>query len=88
MTDATRRRAPDAGSTAHDASGGFLRRLLRDEGGQDVIEYALLGALIGIAAILTWRQIATTTGVVYGNADAAVQGVSGCTPDPGGGGCP
>ena len=52
-----------------------------------MVEYALLGALIGIAAILTWQQIAASVGVVYGEADVAQQGLSACTPDPGGGGC-
>ena len=65
----------------------MLYRFFREDTGQDVVEYALLGALIGIAAILTWQQIATTVGVVYGQADAAQQGLSACTPDPGGGGC-
>jgi Flp pilus assembly pilin Flp len=62
-------------------------RFVCDDTGQDVVEYALLGALIGIAAILTWQQIATTVGVVYGQSDTAQQGLSACTPDPGGGGC-
>jgi Flp pilus assembly pilin Flp len=60
---------------------------MRDDTGEDIVEYALLGALIGIAAILTWQQIATTVGTVYGNADGAQQALSACTPDPGGGGC-
>ena len=68
-------------------AGNVLQRFVRDECGQDIIEYALLGALIGIAAILTWQQLATTVGVTYGTADAGVQGLSACTPDPGGGGC-
>ena len=68
-------------------AGNVLQRFVRDEGGQDIVEYALLGALIGIAAIVTWQQLATTVGVAYGTADAGVQGLSGCTPDPGGGGC-
>ena len=62
-------------------------RFFCDDTGQDVVSTALLGALIGIAAILTWQQLAATVGVVYGNADVAQQGISACTPDPGGGGC-
>ena len=65
----------------------MFRTFIQDESGQDVVEYALLGALIGIAAILTWQQLAATVGVAYGTADAGVQELSGCTPDPGGGGC-
>jgi Flp pilus assembly pilin Flp len=65
----------------------MFHRFIYDDAGADMVEYALLGALIGIAAIVTWQQIATTVGVVYGEADGAQQGLSACTPDPGGGGC-
>ena len=65
----------------------MFKRLIWEDAGQDIVEYALLGALIGIAAILTWQQIAASVGVVYGEADVAQQGLSACTPDPGGGGC-
>jgi Flp pilus assembly pilin Flp len=65
----------------------MLRKFIREDTGQDVVEYALLGAIVGIAAILTWQQLAATVGDVYGGADAAQQGLSACTPDPGGGGC-
>ena len=61
--------------------------LLSDESGQDVVEYALLGAIVGIASIVTWQLLVTTVGEVYGAADSDVQGVSACTPNPGGGGC-
>ena len=74
-------------SSSTNGAGNALQRFVGDESGQDVVEYALLGALIGIAAILTWQQLATTVGVTYGTADAGVQGLSACTPDPGGGGC-
>jgi Flp pilus assembly pilin Flp len=64
-------------------------RFRADESGQDAIEYALLGALIGIAAILTWQLLVVTVGNVYGAADAGVQATSACTPNPiaAGGGC-
>jgi len=65
----------------------MLRRFIREDAGQDVVEYALLGALIGIAAIVTWQQLAATVAAVYVDADGAQQGLSACTPDPGGGGC-
>lgn len=65
------------------------RRFRSEESGQDIVEYALLGALIGIASILTWQALVTTVGTVYGAADTGVQTTSGCTPDPisAGGGC-
>jgi Flp pilus assembly pilin Flp len=64
-------------------------RFRSDESGQDAVEYALLGALVGIAAILIWQQLVVTVGNVYSAADAAVQIRSSCTPDPisAGGGC-
>jgi len=65
-----------------------LRLLMADESGQDVVEYALLAAVIGIASIVTWRLLVTTVGDVYKAADSAVQRTSECTPDPGGTGCP
>jgi Flp pilus assembly pilin Flp len=80
-------RSGSPGSSATNGTGNALERFVGDESGQDIVEYALLGALIGIAAILTWQQLATTVGVTYGTADAGVQGLSACTPDPGGGGC-
>lgn len=64
------------------------RRLASDESGQDIVEYALLGALIGISAILIWQGLVVSVFNAYTATDAGVQNVSACTPDPGGGGCP
>jgi Flp pilus assembly pilin Flp len=66
-----------------------LDRLRSEESGQDIVEYALLGALVGIASILIWQALVVTVGNVYGAADADVQIKSSCTPDPisAGGGC-
>jgi pilus assembly protein Flp/PilA len=36
--------------------------LLQDESGQDLIEYALVAALIGLGATATMRTLATTIG--------------------------
>ena len=84
---APRERVESPRSSSTNGAANALRRFVGDESGQDIVEYALLGALIGIAAILTWQQLATTVGVTYGATDAGVQGLSACTPDPGGGGC-
>jgi len=65
----------------------MLRQAIADEAGQDVVEYALLGAIVGIGSIVTWQLVVTRVGNVYGAADTDVQGVSACTPNPGGGGC-
>ena len=64
-------------------------RFRSDESGQDIVEYALLGALVGIASILIWQLLVATVGNVYTAADTGVQTTSGCTPNPiaAGGGC-
>jgi len=64
------------------------RQLCSDDAGQDLVEYALLGALVGIASILTWQLVVIAVGNAYTAADGGVQAVSACTPDPGGSGCP
>lgn len=63
---------------------GLLRRLLRDECGQDLIEYVLLTATIGLSAIATWPLIATAIGVSYQQLDSNTQNLW-VPPDPGGG---
>ena len=60
---------------------------LRDESGQDVIEYALLGAIVGIASLLTWQLVATEVGIAYTDTNGEVQDLS-CMPGPDGTGCP
>ena len=58
-------------------------RFLVEEGGQDIVEYALLTAIIGIAAIAIWNELAIRVGIYYTAADTGVQNLSACTPDPG-----
>lgn len=65
----------------------MLLRLLRDEDGQDLIEYALLSAFIGICAVLVWANMPAVMQAAYNRWDTNVQSLSGCTPNPGGGGC-
>jgi Flp pilus assembly pilin Flp len=60
-----------------------LVRFVRDEQGQDNVEYALLTAIIAIAAIAVLNALTVRVGQVYGAADAGVQNLSACTPDPG-----
>ena len=40
----------------------LFSNLLRDESGQDLIEYALVAALIGLGATATMKTLATTIG--------------------------
>ena len=72
----------------NDARSRWLISFLRDESGQDLIEYGLLTAFIGFAGIFVWTNIGAVIGAKYSNWDTGVQRLSGCTPDPGGGGCP
>jgi Flp pilus assembly pilin Flp len=67
----------------------LFARLLHDDSGQDVIEYALLSALIGVVGILIWQNIGVSIRDAYQGWDTGVQSISSCTPDPVafGGGC-
>ena len=40
----------------------IFSNLLRDESGQDLIEYALVAALIGLSATVSMKTLATTIG--------------------------
>jgi Flp pilus assembly pilin Flp len=71
-------------------SNTVYQRLVADESGQDIVEYALLGAVIGIASILIWQQLAAAIGEIYGQAVAPAgqaQKLSSCMPGPDGTGC-
>ena len=59
--------------------------LLCDESGQDLIEYALLTAGIGIAGIAFWPAFETTIRLSYENLDRDAQNLW-IPPDPAGGG--
>jgi pilus assembly protein Flp/PilA len=45
----------------------LIMQLLHDESGQDLIEYALVAGLIGLAATTTMRGLATTIATALGN---------------------
>jgi Flp pilus assembly pilin Flp len=65
----------------------LLGRLLREDAGQDVIEYALLSAFVGVIGVLAWQNVGSRIGTLYVGWDSGVQDLSSCTPDPGGTGC-
>lgn len=65
----------------------LFARLIRDDSGQDVIEYALLGAFIATVGIVAWVSVGVRIGAAYTGWDSGVQSLSSCTPNPGGGGC-
>jgi len=43
----------------------FVAGFVADERAQDLVEYAFLGAFIGIVSILVWQNIATAIGLSY-----------------------
>jgi pilus assembly protein Flp/PilA len=44
---------------------GPYTRLVRDESGQDLIEYALLAALLGLASIVSIKGVATSVNSAF-----------------------
>ena len=49
-----------------------LNRFLRDEEGQDMVEYALLGSFISIVAIVALRAIGPLVNTIYQNIQTAL----------------
>lgn len=45
----------------------FMRRLITETEGQDLIEYALLAALIALAAITAMTNLGSAINVKFGN---------------------
>ena len=64
-----------------------LRRFATEDSGQDLIEYALLSAFIGVSAVTVWINMSPKIALAYAGWDSSVQDLSTCTPNPGGGGC-
>ena len=50
----------------------YLRRLVREDEGQDLIEYALLAALIAVALIGTLNAVATGNTNIFNQVTAAL----------------
>jgi len=46
----------------------YLKRLWKEEEGQDLTEYALLLTLIALAAIVSMKSLATAINAVFSNA--------------------
>ena len=53
----------------------FLLRLADEDGGQDVVEYALLTAFFGLAALAAWTSIRDAVGSGYTRTTSGVQGL-------------
>ena len=60
----------------------FFRRLIGDDRGQDLIEYALLSGLIAVATIVAWTNLQTAVGATYTSLDTNVQVLSSTMPNP------
>jgi Flp pilus assembly pilin Flp len=52
-----------------------LLELLREEEGQDLVEYGLLALFIGIAGLAVWQAIVACLGASYSGYDSGVQGL-------------
>lgn len=52
----------------------ILRSFLSDESGQDLIEYALVAALIGLTCVAALQTIATSITSAYGSISTSVTG--------------
>ena len=50
-----------------------VRRWIRDESGQDIVEYALLTAFFGICAIAVWTSLRDALGLHYSGTTSGVQ---------------
>ena len=46
-------------------TGRMLGRLLHDESGQDLVEYALVATLVALGAIASIRRVTTGIGTVF-----------------------
>lgn len=55
----------------------FLIRFIRDEEGQDLIEYALLAGFISLVAVVAVTSVGTGVNSVYNGLDAQVRAIPG-----------
>lgn len=55
----------------------LLKRFIRDEEGQDLIEYALLAGFISLVAVLAITQVGQGVNGVYSNINAQVAAIPG-----------
>jgi len=62
---------------------GAVRGFVRDEDGQDIIEYGLLSAFFGIVCIAVWISIQGRLRANYLGYDTGVQSIW-ASPNPGG----
>lgn len=57
----------------------LLKRFVREEAGQDLIEYALLAGFISLVAVVAITQVGTGVNSVYGNINTQVASIPGAS---------
>jgi pilus assembly protein Flp/PilA len=57
----------------------LFKRLVCEESGQDLIEYALLAGFISLVAVAAITQVGTGVNGVYGNINAQVAAIPGAS---------
>jgi pilus assembly protein Flp/PilA len=55
----------------------LLKRFVREEAGQDLIEYALLAGFISLVAVVAITNVGTGINTVYGNINTKVASIPG-----------
>ena len=50
----------------------LFSRFVREESGQDLIEYALLAGLIALVCVVTITNAGTAVSTLFGNVEAAI----------------
>ena len=58
-----------------------VRRFVKNDDAQDLVEYAYLCAFIGLCGIVVWQNIVTLMGTHYTTANVAVENIW-ASPDP------
>jgi len=57
----------------------MLKRFVREEAGQDLIEYALLAGFISLVAVVAITNVGTGVNKVYGNIQTQVEKIPGAS---------
>jgi Flp pilus assembly pilin Flp len=63
----------------------LLLKLLADDGGQDLVEYALLTTVVGLSAVVAFNLLQAASGFASGSWETGVNNIWE-SPDPSGGG--
>jgi pilus assembly protein Flp/PilA len=66
----------------------MIKQFLKDERGQDIVEYSLLLVLIGAAAILILTTMGTSINSIFTKISNKLQQADAAIPSGGGGGTP